>query len=134
MSFTSDHTCSQNGNSSSHLADSDQAQTHLDWLFGRATCDPQSGDPRIVLATLSLQNSKRIGFRAFESTTEAARCAVEESVNTNVYTHLALHTADRPRGKGNTDTALCLSALAADLDAASPYRSSNEGKAPDVAS
>jgi hypothetical protein len=132
MSSPSDHTSVQNSNLSSPRADSDQAQAHFNWLFSRALSDRQSGDTWIVQATISLQ--RKISFQAFDSTLDAARWAVKESINTNVYTHLALHTPDRPKGKGNTDTTLCLTALAADLDAASPYRGSNAGKAPDVAS
>jgi hypothetical protein len=88
------------------------------------------GDMRIVLATISRRG--RIGFAARETAGDAARLAVELSAHSDVYTHVALHAPDRPKGKGSIETALCLPGLVTDLDAQSPFRSSNEGKAPDV--
>jgi hypothetical protein len=109
-----------------------QAQQYFDWWFGPALSDPQFGDVDIVLATLSSAGS--IAFRAFRAPLDAARWVVAESAHTNVFTHVALHSPDRPLGKGSDDSAVCLPGLAADLDAQSPFRASNEGKAPDVAS
>jgi hypothetical protein len=100
-------------------------------LFGPALSDPQLGAAEPVLATI--QRGK-IGFEAFETVAEAAAWAVNESERADVYTHVALHAPDRPKGKGSTETALCLPGVVADLDARSPFRSSNEGKAPDVTS
>jgi hypothetical protein len=136
MTPSSDHIHSNAGNSPSSVpspqGDLAQAQAFLDWWYGPALSDPQMGDMRIVLATIS--RKREIGFASFETADEAASWAVEQSTYTNVYTHIALHAPDRPKGKGTTDTAVCLPGLVADLDARSPYRSCNAGKAPDVAS
>jgi hypothetical protein len=113
------------------MADLDQAVAYLTWWFQAALSDPQSEEMEIVLATI---RGGKIDFEAFESPSEAAAWAVEQSAHTNVYTHVALHTPDRPKGKGTTETALCLPGVVVDLDARSPFRGSNEGKAPDVAS
>jgi hypothetical protein len=109
-----------------------QAQAFLEWWYGPALSDPQMGDMRIVLATIPRKGN--IGFASFETADEAACWAVEQSAHTNVYTHIALHAPERPKGKGTTETAVCLPGLVADLDAQSPFRGSNKGKAPDVAS
>jgi hypothetical protein len=116
-------------------ADLSQAETHLKWWFGTGLADPQLGEMDVVLATIpGLDQKRNIGFHAFGGTTEAARWAVEKSALVNVYVHPATHAPHRPKGKGSTETALCLPGVVADLDAQSPYRGSNEGKAPDVAS
>jgi hypothetical protein len=104
----------------------------LDWWYGASLADPQLTDIHIVLATIDAK--RNIAFQAFGSTTDAARWAVEKSTSSNVYLHPALHSSNRPKGKGSTESAQCLTAVVADLDAQSPYRSSNEGHAPDVAS
>jgi hypothetical protein len=112
-----------------------QAEAHVNWWFGSSLADPQLGKMELVLATIPGLDPKRtIGFHAFSCSTEAARWAVEKSTLTNIYLHPATHARHRAKGKGSTETALCLPGVVADLDAQSPHRGSNEGKAPDVAS
>jgi hypothetical protein len=110
-----------------HLA---QAEAHFGWWFDPALSDPQVGDMRIVLAIKA--RTGKIGFAAFERPSDVARVAVEQSAHSDVYTHVALHAPDRAKGKGCTETALCLPGLVTDLDAQSAYRGSNQGKARDV--
>jgi hypothetical protein len=133
---SSNHSNSHSGNppSSGESVPSNlaQAEAQFAWWYGPALSDPQMGDMLIVLATIPPRGS--IGFAAHETAGDAARLAVELSAHSNVYTHVALHAPDRPKGKGSIETALCLPGLVTDLDAQSPFRSSNEGKAPDVAS
>jgi hypothetical protein len=136
MQAYSSHHINPNGGNSPLIAPSGdlaQAQAHLGWWFGPALSDPGIGAPQIVLATLSGKRSP-IAFQPFDSTAEAAQWAVEQSARTNVYTHLALHGPNRPKGKGSVESALCLPGVAVDLDAQCSFRGSNEGKAPDVAS
>ena len=134
MSLPSDHSFPTNCNTPASHGDVTQAQQHLGWWFDPTFIDPQLGDMQIVLATIPLGGSKAIHFHAFESRAEAARTALDLSMRSNVYTHIAAHAPDRPNGKGSHETALALPGLAADLDACSPYRASNEGKAPDLTS
>jgi hypothetical protein len=133
---SSEHTSSHNGNSpssrSSFQGDLLQAQTHLDWWFGPALAKTQRGTAEIVLATISRKG--QIAFKPFDTTLAAARWAVEESARSNLYLHIALHAPNRPNGKGRITTALYLPGLIADLDAKSPFRASNHGKAPDMLS
>jgi len=133
----SSHHINPNGRNTSASApsfagDLAETQAFFSWWFEPAFSDPQLGDMRLVLATISRKGE--IGFASFETTDEAASWAVEQSAHTNIYTHVALHVPDRPKGKGTTETALCLPGLVSDLDAQSPFRGSNEGKCPDVAS
>jgi hypothetical protein len=134
------------GPDSSPAGDLHQAEAHLGWWFNGSLADPQVGRMDLVLATIprldktngrsaaaTAGRAGTIGFHAFDAPKEAALWAVEKSALVNVYVHPALHAPDRPHGKGATHTARCLPGVVADLDAQSPFRSSNEGKAPDVA-
>src|SRR5262249_40936087 len=112
-----------------------QIRAHFDWWFGRAVSDPELPAAQIVLAMIRPAKGKNkdggIYFTACSTVDEAVACALEESLHVNVYTHAALH-GHRPNGKGSNATALCLPGVVADNDAQSPFRGSNEGKAPSV--
>lgn len=136
--MSSEHNSPNNGNHapfsmSSAPGDLVQAQTFLDWWFAPAFADPQQGDMRIILATIKHKGAP-INLQPFDNTAAAARWAVEQSAHTNVYTHIAAHCPDLPKGKGSIESALCLPGVAVDLDAQCAFRGDNKGKAPDVAS
>jgi hypothetical protein len=103
----------------------------LRWWFNPALSDPQLPDMKIVLASVVRHKKDKMHFAAFGNIAGAAQWAVKVSMHSNIYFHVALH-GDCPNGKGTIETALCLPGVVADLDAQSPFRGENEGKAPSI--
>jgi hypothetical protein len=110
-----------------------QIEAFLRHWFGAALSVKKVPDQAIVLAAIVRLKKDRMGFARFENIQDAARWAAMESARSNLYFHAALH-GHCPRGKGSLESAVCLSGVIADLDAQSPYRGENEGKAPSVES
>jgi hypothetical protein len=108
-----------------------QIENWLKWWFGPALSDPQLPGMKIVLAAVVRPKKDKMHFAAFDNVAAAVQWALKASEHANLYFHAALH-GQCPTGKGTIESALCLPGVVADLDAQSPFRAENEGKAPSV--
>ena len=108
------------------------ARDHLTWWFGPALNDPQAPS-NMVLSNIIRGHYE--GSREFDAVGPAADWAVGQARHADVYLHVALHMPKGPERltmRGVADSSSCLPGPAVDLDAASRYRASNQGLAPNV--